>query len=318
MKILVTDPEGYVGSLVVACFTQQGHEAISVSQANGGAALSLIELAVTDLQNFDAVIHTGEICGNPALHPQIACNIHYRDAMHLANLAKAAGVSRFIYLSSCSVYGAGEEEYVTEESPVRPQTPSAICKAAIESDLLTIASAEFSPTILRPAIAFGASPRIRFDVVLNNMAGLAWTANKINIPGKGLSWCPVVHVLDICQIINCILQAPRSLVHQQIFNVGDTNHNYQLIEIAAMVAEVFQVENFSFGHNGFGDRGLFMTFDKIHQFFPDFQCGWNPRQGAEQLLNFFTLTDSIQSHFTLARSPHRQPENYPFHTASIA
>ena len=318
MKILVTDPEGYIGSLVVTCLKQQGHEVIGVSQAIDGVALSLIQLTVRDLQDLDAVVHTGEICGTPALNPQIACNIHYRDAMQLANLAKAAGVSRFIYLSSCSVYGSGEEEYVTEESPVRPQTPYATCKTAIESDLLEIASAGFSPTILRPAIAFGASPRIRFDVVLNNMAGLAWTTNKIDIPGKGLSWCPLVHVLDVYQFVDCILQAPRRLIHRQIFNVGDTEHNYQLIEIAAMVAEVFQVEDFNFGHKGFSNRGLFIAFDKIHQCFPNFRCSWHPRQGAEQLLNFFTLTDAIQSNFMLARSPHRQPDNYSIPTASIA
>lgn len=318
MKILVTDPEGYIGSLVVACFKQQGHEVISISQATDSADLSLMQLAITDLRDLDAAIHTGEISSTATLQPQIAYNTHYRDAMQLANIVKAAGVSRFIYLSSCSVYGAGEEEYVTEESPVRPQTPYATCKTAIENDLLAIASAGFSPTILRPAIAFGASPRIRFDVVLNNMAGLAWTANKINIPGKGLSWCPLVHVLDICQIIDLILQAPRRLIHQQIFNVGDTNHNYQLIEIAAMVAEVFQVEDFNFGHQGFSDRGLFVTFDKIQQFFPNFQCSWNPRQGAEQLLNFFSLTDAIPNHFKLMRSPQPQSKNCSLHTTSIA
>jgi len=318
MKILVTDPEGYIGSLLVSSLKQQGHEVISVSQAIGGATSPLIQLAVTDLQDLEAVVHTGEICGTPTLQPQIACDAHYRDAMQLANLAKAAGVSRFIYLSSCGVYGAGKEEFVTEESPTRPQTPYATCKTLVETDLLAIASAGFSPTILRPAIAFGASPRIRFDVVFNNMAGLAWTAGEINIPGNGLSWCPLVHVLDICQAIDCILQAPRRLVYKQIFNVGDTNRNYQLIEIADIVAEVFQVERFSFGHPGFSDRGLFVTFDKIERFFPKFKCSWNPQQGAEQLLNFFTLTDSIQSNFVLARSPHRQPENSAIATTSVA
>lgn len=318
MKILVTDPAGYIGSLLVSSLKQQGHEVISVGQAIDRATIPLIQLAVKDLQDLEVAIHTGEISSNPVLHPQIAGDTLYRDAIQLANLAKAAGVSRFIYLSSCSVYGAGEEEYVTEESPVRPQTPYATCKTLVESDLLAIASAGFSPTILRPAIAFGASPRIRFDVVLNNMAGLAWTASKINIPGNGLSRCPLVHVLDICQAIECVLQAPRRLVHKQIFNVGDTQLNYQLIEIAATVAEVFQVGQYSFGHQGFRDRGLFVTFDKIHQVFPQFKCSWNPRQGAEQLFNFFSLTDSIQSHFVSGRSPQRQLEKPVIVDPSVA
>jgi nucleoside-diphosphate-sugar epimerase len=313
MKILVTDPEGYIGSLLVPSLKQQGHEVVSLTQANDRAALALSQLAITDLQDLTAVVHTGEIGGIPALHPKIACHTHYTDTMRLANLAKAAGVRHFIYLSSCEVYGAGEAEYVTEESPVRPQTPFATCKTLVESDLLAIASVGFSPTILRGAIAFGASPRIRFDVILNYMAGLAWMTNEIKIPGNGQSWCPLVHVLDICQAIVCVLKAPRTLVHQQIFNVGDTNHNYQLIEIAATVTQVFQVERFNFGYKGFSDRGLFVTFDKIHQCFPDFKCGWNPHQGAEQLLSFFTLTEPIQSNFLWARSP-----QHPISNASTA
>jgi nucleoside-diphosphate-sugar epimerase len=309
MKILVTDPEGYIGSLLVPSLKQQGHEVKSIDRMTDS-----LNHAVTHWQGLEAVIHTTEICSTPDLHPQIACNIHHQNAIHLANLAKAAGVRRFIYLSSCGVYGAD----VTEESAVRPQTPYATCKIAIENDLLAIATPEFSPTILRPAVAFGASPRIRFDVVLNNMAGFAWMNSEIDIPGNGLSWCPLVHVLDICQAINCILPAPPRLVHQQIFNVGDTELNYQLIEIAATVAEVFRVDRFNFGNQGFSDRGLFVTFDKIHQFFPNFRCSWHPRQGAEQLLNFFTLTDSIQSNFGLTRSPHRQLDNLPIYTTSVA
>ena len=323
MKVLVTDPEGYIGSLLVPSLRRRGHQVVSIGHRDRVISpcshqQQIGQIAVTDLQGVEAVIHTGEVSTIPSVHPAIACKAHYQDAMNLANLAKTAGVRRFIYLSSCEVYGEGGEEYATEESPVRPLTPCATYKTLVETDLQAIASVEFSPTILRSAIAFGASPRMQFDAVLNNMAGLAWMTNEIKIPGDGHSWCPLVHVLHLCEAIVCVLEAARSLVHQQIFNVGVTAHNYQLIEIAGIVADIFQVERLSFEQKGSSDRGLFVSFDKISQFFPDLRCEWNPQRGAQQLLSFFTLTNLVPSNFLLARSARSQTQNYSISTGVIA
>lgn len=319
MKVLVTDPEGYIASLLVPSLRRRGHQVVGIGHRDRVISPYLHQqqigqIAVTDLQDVEAVIHTGEVSAVPSVHPAIACKAHYQDAINLANLAKSAGVRRFIYLSSCEVYGEGEEEYTTEESPVRPLTPYATYKTLVETDLQAIASASFSPTILRQAIAFGASPRMRFDVALNKIAGLAWTTNEIKIPGDGHSWCPLVHVLDLCETIVCVLEAARSLVYQQIFNVGNTAHNYQLIEIAAIVADIFQVERLSFEKKGSSDRGLFVSFNKISQFFPDLRCEWNPQRGAQQLLSFFTLTDLVPSNFLLTRSARSQTQNYSIST----
>ncbi len=318
MKILVSGSEGYVGSLLIPNLIQGGHEVISINTRSNkvdrldGSKEPTVKtlhkcirhLTVEDLQGIEAVIHIAELAGRNVqyastsgqLVSSITYNIHYKDSIHLANIAKTAGVSRFVYLSSCSVYGAASDEYLTEVSPVNPQTPHAMCKALVEKDIRAIADDSFSPTFLRRAIAYGASPRMRFDIAFNKLAGLAWTIKEIRIPNDGNSWQPLVHVLDICKAILCTLEAPRELVHNQIFNVGDTAHNYQLTEIAAIVSDVFQVCQVSFIPSDSSYIKHRVSFEKINKLLPGFQCDWNAQRGAQQLLSFFSLTDIVKNH----------------------
>src|SRR6202034_4386436 len=175
------------------------------------------------------------------LNPAVTHMINHEGSVHFARLCKAAGVKRFVYTSSCSVYGAADDESDRdEESAPNPQTTYARCKLLVERDVGALADDAFSPVFLRNATAFGASPRMRFDIVLNNLAGLAWTIKEIRMTSDGTPWRPLVHVADICQAIILALEAPREAVHNEIFNVGDSHQNYRIRDIATIVGPVFE------------------------------------------------------------------------------
>lgn len=255
MKILVTGTEGYLGCLLAPVLVQRRHTVTAVDTGfyrSGwlypGTALTPLtlnkdirQITLEDLEGMDAVVHMAELSNDPLgeLTPDITYEINHRGSVRLAHLAKQAGVSRFVYMSSCSVYGIASQSEVDEESPLNPQTAYAKCKTLVERDLKLIADGEFSPVFLRNATAYGASPRMRFDIVLNNLAGLAWTTKEIKMLSDGTPWRPVVHALDIAQAIVCALAAPREVIHNQVFNVGDSEQNYRIRELAQIIAEVF-------------------------------------------------------------------------------
>jgi nucleoside-diphosphate-sugar epimerase len=299
MKILVTGTEGYIGSLLTPFLMQRGHKVIGVNthfysfgQLDKGAELTaktlntdIRHINTEDLLDIEAIVHMADLAN--AATGQLCSTI--TDDIRLANIAKTAGVRQFIYISSCSVYGINTDEYVTEESPVNPQSDYAIYKTLVEQDVKAIADDSFSPTFLRNANIFGASPRMRFDSILNYLAGLAWTTKQIKVPSDGIIWCPLVHVLDVCKAILCTLEAPRDIVHNQTFNVGDTAHNYQVKEIAEIVAEVFKDCPLSFEITDFNKHSYPISFEKINKTMPGFKCEWNAERGAQQLLSLFTL-----------------------------
>lgn len=303
MRILVTGTEGYLGSLLAPLLMQEGHDLLAVDTGfyksgwlfNGSAVTprtlnkDIRLITSEDLAGIEAIVHMAELSNDPTgeLAPNITYEINHKGSVRLATLARAAGVKRFVYMSSCSVYGVADQDYVTEDSPVNPQTAYAICKTLVERDLQPMASDDFSPTFLRNATAYGASPRMRFDIVLNNLAGLAWTTREIRMISDGTPWRPLVHGLDIAQAILCALVAPRAAVHNQIFNVGDTDHNYTVKEIAQIVADVFPGCQVAFGTQGSDNRSYRVSFDKIRRSLPDFRCAWDARQGAEQLHHVF-------------------------------
>lgn len=307
MKILVTGTEGYLGSLLAPLLLQHGHEVLGVDTGfykvgwlyNGSKLTAktlnkdIRHISAEDLQGIEAVVHMAELSNDPTgqLSPTITFEINHQGSVRLAQLAKAAGVRRFIYMSSCSVYGVATGEDVTEESATNPQTDYAVCKTLVERDLQPLADDSFSPTFLRNATAFGASPRMRFDIVLNNLAGLAWTTQEIKMTSDGTPWRPLVHALDIAKAIICSLEAPRDVVHNQIFNVGDTAQNYQVKEIAQTVAEVFQGCQLSFGESGADNRSYRVAFEKINTVLPGFKCDWNAARGAQQLYDLFQQID---------------------------
>lgn len=313
MKILVTGTEGYLGSLLPPMLLQTGHEVIGVDTGfykvgwlYNGTELTAKTLSKDirhiipeDLQGVEAVVHMAELSNDPTgqLSPNITYDINHKGSVRLATLAKAAGVRRFVYMSSCSVYGVATAGDVTEESPVNPQTAYAECKTLVEQDLKSMANDSFSPTFMRNATAFGASPRMRFDIVLNNLAGLAWTTKEIKMTSDGTPWRPLVHALDICKAIACTLEAPRDIIHNQIFNVGDTTNNYRVKEIAEIIAEIFSGCQLTFGDNGADNRSYRVSFEKINKILPGFKCDWNAVRGAQQLFDLFTHIDMSQDTF---------------------
>ena len=309
MKILVTGSEGYLGSLLTPVLLQHGHDVIGVDTGfykegwlyndlqcpPRTLCKDVREITAEDLAGCNAVVHMAELSNDPTgeLAPHITHAINHRASVRLAELAKRAGVSRFVYMSSCSVYGVTAQDVVDETSPVNPQTAYAVCKTLVERDVREIANDNFSPTFLRNATAYGASPRMRFDIVLNNLCGHAWTTGEIKMTSDGTPWRPIVHGLDIAKAISMTLTAPRERIHNQVLNVGDTFHNYRVREIAEIVSNVFPDCRLIFGAPSADNRSYRVSFDKIRTVLPGFTCDWDARRGAEQLFNIFT-----RIHFT--------------------
>ncbi len=304
MKVLLTGSGGYIGIVTAPYLMERGHEVVGVDTGyyesgwlyhSGQRQPQLIvqdirRLTAEDLAGFDAVVHMAELSNDPLgqLNRELTFQINHQGSVTLAQAAKAAGVTRFVYMSSCSVYGIGEEgEIKTEESAVNPQTAYAECKVLVERDLAQMADDDFSPVFLRNATAFGPSPRQRFDVVLNNLAGLAWTTGKIAMISDGTPWRPLVHILDIAHAVACALEAPREAIHNQIFNVGDSRHNYRVREIAEIVAEVFPGCELTFGRNDGDNRSYRVDFNKIATRLPGFACRYDAKAGAQQLRAVF-------------------------------
>ena len=313
MRILLTGINGYLGSLLAPELLRRGHQVVGLDTGyyreralypeRGVLPLTLVKdlrrIEVEELEGTDAVVHMAELSNDPAgqLAPHITYEINHKGSVRLAELARKAGVRRFVYMSSCSVYGVSGGDFVTEESPVNPQTAYGVCKTLVERDLQLLANKEFAPTYLRNATAYGASPRMRFDIVLNNLAGLAWTTKEIKMTSDGTPWRPIVHGLDIAQAIIAVLEAPIETIANEVFNVGDTEHNYRVREIAEIVGEVFPGCSVSFGPPSPDNRSYRVSFEKIQKHLPAFKCRWDARRGAEQLLNLFRRIDMTEEVF---------------------
>lgn len=307
MKLLVTGVEGYIGCLLAPLLQKRGHEVVGLDTGyyRDGWLFSDRELVSSfprfinrdirnieaeDLQGIDAVVHLAELSNDPLgdNNPEVTFQINHLASVRLAKLAKEAGVKRFVYTSSCSVYGvANGAEPLTEASPTNPQTAYAKCKTLVERDVGEMASDQFSPTFLRNATAYGASPRMRFDIVLNNLCGIAATTGKITMTSDGSPWRPLVHLLDICEAVACVLDAPQNAIHNEIFNVGHDGDNFQVREIAQIVADVYPGCELSFGPAGGDNRSYRVSFAKIHAQLPGFKCSWDARKGAKQLHDVF-------------------------------
>jgi nucleoside-diphosphate-sugar epimerase len=306
VKVLVTGTEGYLGCLLASTLLQDGHDVVGVDTGYYKAgwlysglartpytlATDIRRLSADDLRGVDAVVHMAELSNDPLgeLIKDVTFEVNHAGSVRLAQLAKAAGVRRFVYMSSCSVYGVADGE-VDESSATDPQTSYAVCKTLVERDVAAMADENFAPTFLRNATAFGASPRMRFDIVLNNLAGLAWTTRRIAMTSDGTPWRPLVHALDIAKAIRCVLTADIPIVHNETFNVGSDSQNYQVREIAQAVAGVFPGCELTFGDSGGDNRSYRVSFEKITKQLPGFACDWDAVRGAQQLHDVFAAVD---------------------------
>ncbi len=316
MRVFATGVDGYIGSLLTTLMTKEGHEVVGLDTGyyRDGWLFSdpiatqnipriitkdLRNIAESDVEGFDAIVHLAELSNDPlgANNPAVTHSINHKGTVRLAEVAKAVGVERFVYTSSCSVYGLGTGDFLSEDDKVNPQTAYAECKVLVERDVAKLADDHFCPTFLRNATAYGASPRMRFDIVLNNLCGYAWTEKQITMTSDGTPWRPLVHVLDICQAILCTLEAPKEAVYNEFFNVGHNRDNYQIRELADIVAIVFPNCDVIVGPSGGDDRSYRVSFDKITDKLPNFKCNWDARQGAEQLRDIFERIDMPQERF---------------------
>jgi nucleoside-diphosphate-sugar epimerase len=306
MKVLITGTEGYIGARLAPWLTVRGHEVVGLDTGfyrDGTLYLDPIGLpqlprtickdlrtvVPQDFEGFDAVVHLAELSNDPLgqNRPEITFRINHEGSVRIAQAARRAGVKRLVYASSCSVYGIGAADLVDETSPVNPQTAYAQCKTLVERDLKPMAEPDFSVVFLRNATAYGASPRMRFDIVLNDLCALAWTRKKIAMISDGSPWRPIVHVEDICEAFRCALEGPAEVVNGEVFNVGATQENYRVRELAEIVASVFPGCEVSVGPPGGDNRSYRVSFDKIATKLPGFKARWTARSGAEELRRLF-------------------------------
>lgn len=306
MRILITGTEGYIGARLAPWLMAAGHDVVGLDTGyyrDGTLYLDPVQprcaprttykdlrrVDESDLAGMDAVVHLAELSNDPLGEncPDITHEINHRGSVRLAEAARAAGVRRFVYASSCSVYGVGSGEFLDEDSPTRPQTAYARCKVLVERDLGAMSGPGFAVTFLRNATAYGISPRMRFDIVLNDLCALAWTAHRIAMISDGSPWRPLVHVEDICEAVRCVLDAPASSVAGQIMNVGSTLQNFRVREIAAAVAGVFPDCEVSSGPPSGDNRSYRVSFDRILTVLPAFRARWTIERGAQEMLSLF-------------------------------
>ncbi len=248
------------------------------------------DLKIQDVEGFDAVFHLAGLSNDPLgnLNPKLTEEINYRASVELAKLAKQAGVERFIFSSSCSNYGAGGEDWLNEESAFNPVTPYGVSKVKVEQDVSQLADDNFSPTFLRNATAYGVSPRLRFDLVLNNLVAWAYTKGLVYIKSDGTPWRPIVHIEDISRAFIAVLEAPRELIHNEAFNVGRNEDNYQIRELAEIVKETVPNCRIEYAPGAGPDKRCYrVDCSKIVNTLSNFQPQWNARKGAAELYEIY-------------------------------
>ncbi|MEM1368750.1 MAG: SDR family oxidoreductase [Cyanobacteria bacterium P01_H01_bin.15] len=299
MRVFVTGHKGYIGTVLVPLLLADGHEVAGLdtdfyANSTFGSDFQPIpelkkdirDIELNDLEGFEAVMHLAGLSNDPLgnLNPKLTAEINYFASVKLAQLAKQAGVHRYIFSSSCSNYGAGGEDWLTEESAFNPVTPYGESKVRTELDVMKLADDNFSPTFLRNATAFGVSPRLRFDLVLNNLTAWAFTTGRVYIKSDGSPWRPIVHIEDISRAFIAVLEAPRTLVHNQAFNVGRNEDNYQIREIADIVQDLVPDCQIEYAKNAGPDKRCYrVDCSKIASVLPQFQPQWNARKGVEEL-----------------------------------
>lgn len=310
MKVLLTGGEGYIGTMLGPMALERGHEVTvydtgyhragwlydGVEAAPRWTRLDTRRIEPHHLEGFDTILHLADLSNDPVgeLNPDLTFEINHAATVRLAQLAKQAGIERFVYASSCSVYGASgadSEALSTELDPPAPITAYAKCKVMVERDLTHMADAAFTPVFLRNATAFGASPRMRFDLVVNELTAMAYLDRRLILESDGTPWRPFVHIRDISKAMLCAMEAPAEAVRAQIFNVGDSRANYQVRDICRIIGEEIPGCEVVIGELGGDTRNYRVDFTKINTELPGFSCDWDVRSGVAELREIFERID---------------------------
>ncbi|MER7949438.1 SDR family oxidoreductase [Streptomyces sp. NPDC096079] len=304
MRVLLTGHQGYLGTVMAPVLAAAGHEVVGLDAGlfadcvlgpqpadPPGHRVDLRDITAEHVAGVDAVIHLAALSNDPlgSLAPELTYDINHHASVRLAELAREAGVRRFLYASTCSVYGAaGGDELVGEDAPLRPVTPYAESKVRVEDDLHALADDDFTPVYMRNATAFGYSPRLRADIVLNNLVGHALLSGEVLVLSDGTPWRPLVHAADIARAFTAALTAPREAVHDRAFNIGSEVNNVTVAEIAEQVAEaVSGAKVVITGENGADPRSYRVDFSRFREAVPGFDVEWTVKRGALELADAY-------------------------------
>jgi len=307
MRILVTGHNGYIGTILAPMLKAGGHHTVGLdsdlyARCTFGNSVPEIpeirkdirDIDASDLEGFDAVMHLAALSNDPLgnLNPDLTYEINHLASVNLAKLAKEAGVQHFLFSSSCSTYGAAGDGMLTEEADFNPVTPYGYSKVYVEKEVADLASDNFSPTFLRNATAYGVSPRLRFDIVLNNLVAWAYSTGKVLIKSDGTPWRPIVHIEDISRAFIAVLEAPREVIHNQAFNVGRNDQNYRIRDLAEIVRDTVPGCQIEYAQDAGPDKRTYrVDFSKIAQKLPEFKPQWDARKGAQELYEAYKESD---------------------------
>jgi nucleoside-diphosphate-sugar epimerase len=305
MRVLVTGDKGYIGTVLVPMLIAAGHDVVGLDsdlyeectfgdedgiQNIPALKKDVRDVEASDLEGFEALIHLAALSNDPLgdLNPTLTYEINHAASVRLAKLAKEAGATRFVFSSSCSTYGAAGEGLLNEEATFNPVTPYGVSKVRVEQDVAKLADSNFSPTFLRNATSYGVSPRQRFGLVLNNLVAWAFTTGQVYLKSDGTAWRPIVHVEDISRAFITVLRAPREIIHNQAFNVGISDENYRIRDLAEIVKETVPDCRVEYAEGAEPDKRTYrVDFSKIARMLPEFKPQWDARRGAQELYTAF-------------------------------